>query len=124
MIRNYFKIAWRNLLKNISYSVINIGGLAVGMAVALLIGLWIYDELSFDRYHKNHGRIAQVMQHVSFDVEKATYDVTPIPLAEEIRSKYPDFKSVSLSKRQGFILSSGIKNWRKPVIPLSRILLK
>ena len=46
MIRNYFKIAWRNLVKSKGYSAINIGGLAVGMAVAMLIGLWVYDELS------------------------------------------------------------------------------
>ena len=45
MIKNYFKIAWRNLFKNKGTSLINIGGLAVGMAVATLIGLWIWDEL-------------------------------------------------------------------------------
>ena len=49
MIKNYFKIAWRNLIKNKGYSAINIGGLAVGMAVAMLIGLWVYDELTFDQ---------------------------------------------------------------------------
>ena len=46
MIRNYFKIAFRNLVNNKVYSAINIGGLAVGMAVAILIGLWVYDELT------------------------------------------------------------------------------
>src|SRR3954468_6731601 len=60
MIRNYFKTAWRNLLKSRSSSFINIGGLAIGMAVAMLIGLWIYDELSFDKYHKNYDSIGQV----------------------------------------------------------------
>ncbi len=60
MIKNYFKIAWRNLIRNKGYSAINIGGLAVGMAVAILIGLWIYDELSFNKYHKNYNSIAQV----------------------------------------------------------------
>lgn len=52
MIQNFLKIAFRNLVKNKGYSAINIGGLAVGMAVAMLIGLWIYDELSFNKYHK------------------------------------------------------------------------
>ncbi|CAG5005474.1 hypothetical protein DYBT9275_03588 [Dyadobacter sp. CECT 9275] len=113
MIRNYFKIAFRNLLRNKGYSAINIGGLSVGIAVAMLIGLWIYDELSFDRYHKNHSRIAQVWQFVTFDVEKATYAVTPIPLAEELRTKYPDFKAVSLSKSESFILASGDKKFAK-----------
>ena len=62
MYRNYFKIGWRNLFKHKGYSLINIGGLAVGMAVAILIGLWVYDELSFNKYHKNYDRLAWVMQ--------------------------------------------------------------
>ncbi|WP_310587836.1 hypothetical protein [Larkinella punicea] len=61
MIRNYLKIAVRNLVNNKGYSVINIGGLAVGMAIAMLIGLWMHDELSFNTSHKNYNRIAQVM---------------------------------------------------------------
>jgi len=113
MIKNYLKIAVRNLMKNKGYSAINIGGLAIGMAVAILIGLWIYDELSFNKYHKNYERMALIMQNVSFDVEKATYDVTPIPLSEELRSKYPDFEAVALSKNQGFILASGEQKFSK-----------
>ncbi len=61
MLNNYLKIALRNLLRNKLSSFINIGGLAVGMAVAMLIGLWIYDELSFNKYHQNYERIAQVV---------------------------------------------------------------
>ena len=67
MLRNYVKIAFRNLVNNKVYSVINIGGLAVGMAVAMLIGLWMWDELSFNKSHDNYDRIAQVMQHQSFN---------------------------------------------------------
>ena len=63
MYRNYLKIGFRNLLRNKGYSFINIGGLSVGMAVAMLIGLWINDELLYDQYHDNYHRIAQVMQH-------------------------------------------------------------
>jgi putative ABC transport system permease protein len=62
MYKNYFKIAWRNLFANKTSSFINITGLSVGMSVAMLIGLWIWDELSFDKYHQNYDRIAQVMQ--------------------------------------------------------------
>ncbi|WP_254560746.1 ABC transporter permease [Dyadobacter diqingensis] len=113
MIRNYFKIAFRNLVNNKVYSAINIGGLAVGMAVAILIGLWVYDELTYNKYHKHYGRIAQVWQFVTFDVEKSTYGVVPIPLAEELRSKYADFEAVSLSKGQGLVLSSGDRKFAK-----------
>ena len=59
MLKNYLKIAWRNLIGNKVSSLINIGGLAVGIAVAMLIGLWIWDELSFDAEFKNADRIAR-----------------------------------------------------------------
>jgi hypothetical protein len=65
MLHHYFKTAYRNLLKNKGYSLINIGGLTVGMAVAMLIGLWVYDELSFNTYHQNYDRIGQVMKRDS-----------------------------------------------------------
>jgi putative ABC transport system permease protein len=61
MFRNYFTIAIRNLQKHRAHSFINIAGLAAGMAIALLIGLWIADEFSFDHYHSNHRRIVQAM---------------------------------------------------------------
>jgi putative ABC transport system permease protein len=101
MLRNYFKIAWRNLAKNKLYSFINITGLATGMAVAMLIGLWMYDELSFNQYHKHYDRIAQIWQFVTFDGKKVPYNVLPIPLSAELRSKYPDFEAISLAKPTG-----------------------
>lgn len=57
MYKSYFKIGWRNLSRNKGYSLINIGGLAMGMAVTILIGLWVHDELSFNRYHDNYDSI-------------------------------------------------------------------
>jgi putative ABC transport system permease protein len=98
MIKNYLKIALRNLAKNKVYSFINIAGLATGMAVAMLIGLWIYDELSFDRHHVNHDRIAQVMQHQTFNGEKGTQVSVPAVMGEEIRNLYSnDFKYITMS---------------------------
>jgi putative ABC transport system permease protein len=93
MIKNYFKIAWRNLIKNKALSFINIGGLAVGMAVAMLIGLWVWDELSFNTYHHNYNRIAQVMlnqtQNGSINID---YGI-PAGLGAELRKSYEnDFK--------------------------------
>jgi putative ABC transport system permease protein len=97
MIKNYLKIAWRNLIKNKASSLINIGGLAVGMAVAMLIGLWIYDELSFNKYHQNYDRIGQVMIHNG----DGTYKSLPVPLSNELRTSYTrDFKYVVLSTDQ------------------------
>jgi putative ABC transport system permease protein len=95
MIKSYFKTAWRNLTKSKGYSAINIGGLAVGMSVAMIIGLWILDELSYDKYHKNYDRIAQVMQHQTFNGEIGTQTSNPAVLSQEIRRRFgSDFKYV------------------------------
>src|SRR5215213_3044209 len=115
MIKNYFKIAWRNIIKNKFASFINVGGLAVGMTVAILIGLWIYDELSFDKYHKNYNRIAQVMQHVTNNGEVQTVPVVSYPLAAELRKNYGnDFKNIALGGGRGkHILALGDKKLSK-----------
>lgn len=98
MIRNYFKIAWRNLLKNKVYSFINITGLATGIAVALLVSLWIWDELSFNSYHKNHSRLAQIMLNQTANGETYTDETIAMPLGEALRTQHAaDFKYVSLS---------------------------
>ncbi|MEJ7645514.1 MAG: ABC transporter permease [Chryseolinea sp.] len=95
MIKSYFKIAWRNLLRNKVYSAINIFGLAIGMAVAILIGLWMHEELTFDTYHPSYERIAQVMQHQTFNGEVGSQVANPSHMAEEIRNVYgSDFKYV------------------------------
>ncbi len=95
MIKNYLKITWRNIWNNKSYSAINIGGLAVGMAVAILIGLWIYDELNFNKYHKNYSQVAQVMQNQTFNGEVETWNSQALQLAPELRNAYGEnFKHV------------------------------
>jgi len=100
MFKNYFKIAWRNLTKNKLYSVINVLGLAAGMAVAMLIGLWIWDEVTFDKSFASHKQLAQIMtSSVGDDGTISTDPRTCQPIATELRSKYgSDFKNVSLSR--------------------------
>jgi len=96
MIQNYFKIAWRNLVKNKVYSFINIAGLAAGMAVAMIIGLWIYDELSANKHFKNYNTLYQVMMHQTFDGKRGSQQALPFPIGEELKAKYPDFKAVAM----------------------------
>ena len=62
MIKNYFKIAWRNLVRNKAFSAINISGLALGMACSLLIMLWVQDERSVDGFHANGKQLYQVYE--------------------------------------------------------------
>ncbi len=109
MFRNYFKTAFRNLLKNKAHSVINITGLSVGMAIALLIGLWIWDELTYDRNFKDHDRIARVIQNLNINGETITWFNMPAPTAKAIRESYgSNFRHVLMSSWTGsHILSVG-----------------
>jgi putative ABC transport system permease protein len=95
MLKNYLLIGWRNLLKEKGYSMINIGGLAVGIAFALLIGLWIVNEMSYDSFHVNKDKIALVKKHTAFNDQKNSQDVTPYPLADELKSNYPEVNHAS-----------------------------
>jgi len=88
MLKNYCRIAFRNLAKNKLHSVINLTGLAVGMAVAILIGLWVRDELSFNTWHQNYDRIAQVVINETVHDELNTSDHLPYPLVGELETKY------------------------------------
>ncbi len=112
MIKSYLTIAWRNLVKNRASSFINIGGLAVGMAVAMLIGLWIWDELSFDKYHQNYDKIAAVMQSETVSGSINTQSAIPLPLDAELRKSYgSDFKHIALSSwTEKHVLNVGDKN--------------
>lgn len=115
MIKNYFKIAWRNLLRNKVSSLINVGGLAIGMAVAMLIGLWIYDELSFNKSFANYDRIAQVMQNFTMNGETGSGITVPAPIGEQLRKDFgSDFKNVIMSSwNQNHILAFGEKKLTK-----------
>lgn len=115
MLSNYFKIAFRSLRKNKGYTFINIAGLATGMAVAMLIGLWIWDEVTFNRYHKNYDRLAQVWQHNIYNGVKQSQVANPYVMAEEIRNNFGgDFKYVLQSTWNfGRILAIGEKKFNK-----------
>ncbi len=93
MFKNYFKIAWRNLIKNKIYSFINIGGLAIGMAVAMLIGLWVYDEVTFNKTHENYENVAQIRRYFTDPNTHETNGVNNMhyPMASILRSDYKQY---------------------------------
>jgi ABC-type antimicrobial peptide transport system permease subunit/AraC-like DNA-binding protein len=96
MFKNYLKIAWRNTTRNKASSFINISGLAVGMAVAMLIGLWIWDEVSFDKSNTNYDRIVQVLANAKAGGTLFTQSSLPLPVSAELRDQYGgDFKQVA-----------------------------
>jgi putative ABC transport system permease protein len=93
MLKSYFKIGWRTLLRSKGYSAINIGGLAAGMAVTILIGMWIFDELSYNKSFENYDRVGHVMVHNG----EGTYPSNPIPLVAELKTNFSqDVKYVTL----------------------------
>ena len=105
MFKNYFKTAWRSLLKNRLSSFINIGGLSVGMALAMLIACWIYNEWSYDRQIKNYPRVAQVW--ALWPGHKGAQRQLPATVVDVLRSKFgSDFKQIVLSSMtQDHVLS-------------------
>jgi ABC-type antimicrobial peptide transport system permease subunit len=101
MYKSYLKIGWRNLLRNKGFSLINIGGLAIGLAVALIIGLWVFDELSFNKSFKNYDRLSKAYYKVTFGDEVITDPGTPFPFGQELKNNYAEFEDVAMASNQG-----------------------
>jgi ABC-type antimicrobial peptide transport system permease subunit len=93
MFKNYFKTAWRSLLKNKFYSAINISGLAVGLATGILLLLWVQNELSFDKFNKDYKNIYQLSTHFNNSGENKVWSGVPGPLAVYAKS-IPEVKNI------------------------------
>ncbi|WP_111626989.1 ABC transporter permease [Larkinella arboricola] len=92
MLRNYIKIAWRSLLKNKLFSFINIFGLALGMSCSLLIGLWVKDELSHDRFLPHLNEIFFVRTSSTYEGKTYTGTLTPGPMAGVLKRDVPEVR--------------------------------
>ena len=95
MIKNYFKTAIRNLLRNKTYAFINISGMAIGLAAFWLIVLYIADELSYDRYHQHSDRIYRIAQHAKWDKADLHLAVTSAPFAPALKEKFPEIQEAT-----------------------------
>ena len=114
MLKNYLKVAWRHLVQHKGLSFINIFGLAIGMAFAILIGLWIQYETSFDKFHVNRDRVAIVLKNTLFNNQKNTQNSTPLPLYYAMKSEYPEVKHASrMSWNNDFSLAVGDKKYKR-----------
>ena len=100
MFKSYFKIGWRNLLSNKSYSHINISGLALGMAVAILIGVWVFDELSYNKSFRNYNRLYNVYHSLTYDGDIYTGSGVPPQLSQELKNNFAEFEDVALTSFQ------------------------
>jgi len=111
LLRNYSKTISRNLLRSKTFSFINITGLAIGMASALLILLWVRNEFSYDLFHQKKDRIYQVFSRGTFDGRLACWPSTPMSLAPALRKDYPQVEEVvRMNWVAAFVLSNGDKH--------------
>lgn len=104
MIRNYFKLAWRNLLRHKTDSSINIVGLCVAFTCALLLFLSVYFEFSFDTFHKNAGNIYKMYYNVSRPSEMQTGTSMPVPLTPALKQSIPEVKYVARYINSGAVV--------------------
>ena len=104
MFKNLLKISLRNLLKDKSYSAINITGLTIGITCSLFLLLYILDETSFDRYHKNAENIYRIVSNIKEPDNAFTWAVVQMPLADELNDNYPEIENavrfVSMNRNQ------------------------
>src|SRR5580692_11698127 len=91
MLHNYVKTALRSLRANKTHSFVNIAGLAIGMAVTILIGLWIWDEVAFDKSNPHYDRIAQALSKATMNGSVNTFPTDPVPLADVLRQDYGSY---------------------------------
>ena len=101
MFKNYFKTAWRNILRTFSYSLLNVLGLATGMAVALLIGLWVYDQYSYDKFLPGYQSLYRVQRNFDSNGDTLTFQTTSLRLADALRGQVPEIQYVAESDWMG-----------------------
>jgi putative ABC transport system permease protein len=101
MIRNYIKTAFRSLMKNKGFTIINVLGLALGLATCLLIVFYVFDELSYDRYNEKADRIYRVNDDIKFGGNTNSYAVSPAPMAAAMKADFPEIEQVVRFREKG-----------------------
>jgi putative ABC transport system permease protein len=114
MFKNYLKITWRNLLKNKSFTSINIAGLAVGMASAALILFWVQNEVSYDQFHQNKDRLYQMYNRSVFDGKLWCWGTTPKPMMKALKQDYPQVEQAARINSTNFLFTLGDKHLNLP----------
>ena len=105
MLRNYFLTAWRNLARNKAFSVLNILGLSIGMSVALIIGLWVHYQYSFDRFFPDYQRVYAAHLRFSRNGERHQMSSTPVPLSAALKKDIP---GIEYAAHTDFMNSHGL----------------
>jgi ABC-type antimicrobial peptide transport system permease subunit len=101
MFKNYLKTAWRNIIRTFGYSALNILGLAIGMAVTLLIGLWVYNQYSYDKFLPEYQSVYRVQRNFDSNGDTLTFQTTSLKLADALRTQIPEIEYVAESDWTG-----------------------
>ncbi|MCW3119884.1 MAG: hypothetical protein JWM28_3966 [Chitinophagaceae bacterium] len=101
MLKSYFKTAWRHIIRSKGYSLLNILGLATGMAVALLIGLWVYNQYSYDKFLPDYQQLYRVQRNFNSNGDTLTFPTTSLKLADVLRNQVPEIEYVAESDWMG-----------------------
>jgi len=107
MLQNYFKIAWRNLLRSKTYSILILAGLSCGMTCAIVLGLYVNDELGFDGYHRNADRIYRLNLDIKWAGNQYNMAMASTPFGPTLRREYPEIQNTLRVKPGGQIFRNG-----------------
>jgi putative ABC transport system permease protein len=108
---HYFKIAYRSFLRNKQYSILSILSLTVGLSASLLIMLWVLDELSYDQFHKDKEKLFQVWDTQRYSTDVFTFQATPGPLAEGLKTQFPEVSNATRSSYASGLMTAGEKSF-------------
>jgi putative ABC transport system permease protein len=110
MLKNYLKITWRNLLRHKAFSLINIVGLAIGMASAALILFWVQNEVSYDQFHTKKDRLYEVYNRSVFDGKLWCWGTTPKVMSKTLKQDYSQVEEVARTNNCSFLFTIGDKH--------------
>jgi len=116
MIKNYLKVAFRNIIRHKGYSFINIAGLAIGMACSIVLFLYIQNELSYDRFHENSERIYRVISQSEGDSKVSLFAKTPAPLAPALVNDFPEIEQAVRIGKNNFFVTFQNRRFNETVI--------
>jgi len=116
MIKNYIKTAWRNLVRNKVSSIINISGLAIGLACVMLIGMYVKDELSYDRFFKDANRIYRVNIHERMGNDEFVAGHAPPPMGLALQNNFPEIASYTRIYKPGDEIIHYVKNGHRAAL--------
>jgi putative ABC transport system permease protein len=110
MFRNYLRTAWRNLRKNAFYSALNVSGLTVGLATGIMLLMWVRNEFSYDKFHKNYRNIFQLSTHFNANGGEVTWPWAPGPVAVLAKNVPDVVRIVRIENDNDAVLSDGAKD--------------